>query len=69
MNYSEVEFFALIEAVEVQGGEHLDTRCTARRYDTFSGGTKVKPVMLPACGAVQGYLREPRRDGRRASDG
>lgn len=37
-----------MEAVEDQGGEHLDEQCKARRYE-FSGG-KSKPVTLPSCG-------------------
>lgn len=64
MNYSRQEFFNLMEAVEDQGGEHLDRLCAARSY-TFkqsraeeggNGGWKFvsqgkpKVVTLPSCG-------------------
>lgn len=48
MNYSSDEFLRLMEAVENQGGEHLDKLCTVRRFE-FSGD-KIKPVSLPGCG-------------------
>ncbi len=48
MNYSEPEFFALLEAVEGQGGEHLDEQCKAKRYEFV--GSDQKPVTLPSCG-------------------
>jgi hypothetical protein len=48
MNYTPAEFFALIEAVEEQGGEHLDAQCDSRMYE-FTG-SKQEPMTLPSCG-------------------
>jgi hypothetical protein len=48
MDYEKDEFFALIEDVEDQGGEHLDELCKHRRYE-FTGDS-IKPVVLPGCG-------------------
>jgi hypothetical protein len=48
MDYSKKEFFNLAEAVEAQGGEHLDEMCKSHTYE-FSG-KKIKPVTLAGCG-------------------
>lgn len=48
MNYTPEQFFALIEAVEEQGGELTDDLCAARTYDFC--GEKSKPVTLSGCG-------------------
>jgi hypothetical protein len=48
MNYSEQEFYTLMEAVEAAGGEHLDRQCTARTYD-FTGKHS-KQVTIGGCG-------------------
>lgn len=48
MNYSQNEFFALVETVEEQGGEHLDKLCKAQTYKFV--GNKQKPMTLPSCG-------------------
>ncbi len=49
MNYSKEDFFALIEAAEGQGGQHLDKVCEARAYE-FVGDIKPPPMELSACG-------------------
>lgn len=46
MMYSREEFFALIEAVEDDGGEHLDKTCEVRRYEFV--GSKSKPFIPPS---------------------
>jgi hypothetical protein len=48
VEYQQDEFFALMEQVEDQGGDHLPERCKAQRY-TFTGD-QIKPVTLPSCG-------------------
>ena len=48
MNYTEQQFFSLIEEIEAQGGELTEELCGYRQYD-FSGD-KGKPVALPGCG-------------------
>lgn len=45
MIYNHKDFFALIEAVEQQGGEHLDKTCEVRRYEFV--GDKSKPFIPP----------------------
>lgn len=47
-SYSRDEFFRLMQAVEDQGGEHLDEQCKATTYE-FSG-ERSKKVTLPSCG-------------------
>lgn len=56
MNYEQEEFFALVEAVEYQGGELLDELCKSRKY-TFTGD-KAKPITLAGCGN-QSLFRVP----------
>ena len=51
INYNKDEFFALIEAVERQGGTHLDSMCTGHHYVCDSGDKAVE-VTLPGCGSV-----------------
>lgn len=43
IKYTREQFYALIEAVEDQGGKHLDENCTAVTYprDSFSGKRKL----------------------------
>lgn len=48
MNYSQEEFLRLMEAVEEQGGEHLDDLCSAKTYE-FTG-KELARVTLPGCG-------------------
>lgn len=48
MNYSESEFYALMESVEQQGGEHLDKMCKAKTYKMVN--PKSKPVTIAGCG-------------------
>jgi hypothetical protein len=48
VNYSPEQFFRVSEAIEAQGGVHIDAMCKARRYE-FSG-ERGKPVQLPGCG-------------------
>lgn len=50
MNYDKADFFALIERVEEQGGEHLDAMCVARDFEWC--GDKLKPATLPGCGQI-----------------
>ena len=45
MIYSHQSFFDLIEAVEEQGGEHLEKSCEVRRYEFV--GPKGKPFIPP----------------------
>lgn len=48
MNYTRLEFRALMQTAEDQNIEHLDKLCTARTY-TFSGKDS-KPMVIPGCG-------------------
>lgn len=49
MEYSQDQFFALMEAVEEAGGQHLeDVRCASRLYKW--SGNQIKPARLPGCG-------------------
>lgn len=48
MRYTQDELIELMDAVEEQGGTHLDDRCKAKKY-TFVGD-KVNPVILAGCG-------------------
>lgn len=48
MNYEKDEFFALMDLVEEQDGEHLDAQCSARTFEFC--GDKLKPATLPGCG-------------------
>lgn len=50
MNYSQDEFFELMDQVEAQGGTHLDEMCKAKTYE-FTGD-RIKPATLPGCGNV-----------------
>lgn len=48
MNYSQDDFFELMDAVEAQQGTHLDEQCVAKKY-IFSG-KKIQPLTYPGCG-------------------
>lgn len=50
VNYSPEQFFALVKAVEDEGGELLDETCTAQRYSFTGPRGQGKSVYLPSCG-------------------
>ena len=50
MQYNRAQFLRLVEAVEDQGGKHLDERCEAKRYELTGDRSKFDFVVLPGCG-------------------
>lgn len=53
MNYTKDEFFALVDAVEKQGGELTDDLCEPADYDfnlTKAQERTLGPLTFPACG-------------------
>lgn len=50
MEYKQDEFLNLMEAVDDQGGEHLDEMCKAKVYSEFTGRHKVKTLTWAGCG-------------------
>jgi hypothetical protein len=48
MKYTHDEAIELMDAIEEQGGEHLDQTCSAKKYSFV--GDKMKPVVRPGCG-------------------
>jgi hypothetical protein len=55
MNYTEKQFFALIEEIEAQGGELTDELCKSRTY-TFTGEETSKPLRLAGCGNTSIFM-------------
>ncbi len=54
MNYSQEDFFALMEAVENVGGEHLDDVCGPKTYKWI--GTGIKPITYPGHSGAASFL-------------
>ncbi len=50
MNYSQDEFFKLLEAVEAEGGQHLAERCHRDVPFVFTGPAKPQLPELGSCG-------------------
>lgn len=48
VRYSHNQMVAIMDAVEEQGGEHLDEVCSLKKYDFV--GPHSKPLVLPGCG-------------------
>lgn len=51
MQYKRNEFMRLLEALEDQGGTHLDELCEDRYFTEFAG-PRVKGFELPMCGEM-----------------
>lgn len=52
MNYSQEEFFELMELVEDAGGQHLDEMCKMRTYEFCGDRLPDTLKTIPGCGEV-----------------